>query len=426
MSLWGGDTTDGGNVRRNIFGSGSRASNGVKLAIALKSQTLYVMDEDLLDVYYIVKKDSNTEIPRMEKDVFRLLDIFSLASTPATASGLRRLVQTWSKDSISQIGWWLQDLHIDTDAGDELTKLDATTVLCLSDLCIFVLGYYYELLKPLLITSELSEQEGIGSWGYNDIQILRVLRQFKLSADSDNEGRFSRHAILRLLAYMFAGAHFRDQLKHLPERAVGVLGKLAIVTGSMMGQADNPEKVEKFWLLDIDQSCIPSNPQGVIMSGKQSRCLQSAPRAEPTTIDFMRSIQHDCDFTSHNEPDWDYDVQKVLVGYRHEGRIVHRVSPIDSDIVVITSWVEKDSSPVQPLKNVIFVSLKEFHGGFVAKKPENSPHLGVQLIAMTKCLPKARTCVTAIYGANVGALSSGNLSVAADDRGRHAPVVVIA
>jgi hypothetical protein len=58
---------------------------------------------------------------------------------------------------------------------------------------------------------------------------------------------------------MFAGAPFDDQVQFVSERAVGVLGKLAIVTGSLMGQADSPEKVEKFWLLDVDQSGIPRN-----------------------------------------------------------------------------------------------------------------------------------------------------------------------
>ncbi|KAE8449385.1 hypothetical protein EG329_008286 [Mollisiaceae sp. DMI_Dod_QoI] len=197
VSLWGGDTMRG-NARRDIFTSGMRASDGVKLVVALKSQALYAMDEDLLDVYYIVKKDSNADLPRMEKDVYRLLDVFFLASTPGTAAGLRKLVESWPSDSISKIGWWLQDLHADRDTDDELNSLDTATTRDLTDLIVFVLGYYYALLKPLLITTELSEQEAIGSWGYNDIQVLRVLRQFKLSADADYEGRFSRHAVLRL------------------------------------------------------------------------------------------------------------------------------------------------------------------------------------------------------------------------------------
>jgi len=67
-SLWGGDTARG-NSRRDIFTSWMRASHGVKLVVALKSQTLYAMDEDLLDVYYIVEKNSKADLPRMEKDV---------------------------------------------------------------------------------------------------------------------------------------------------------------------------------------------------------------------------------------------------------------------------------------------------------------------------------------------------------------------
>jgi hypothetical protein len=90
VSLWGGDVR--GNQRRDIFSSGMRASQGVRLVAALKSQTLYAMDEDLLDVYYIVEKEASAELPRMELDVYRLLDVFCLASTPGTAAGLRKLV----------------------------------------------------------------------------------------------------------------------------------------------------------------------------------------------------------------------------------------------------------------------------------------------------------------------------------------------
>jgi hypothetical protein len=293
----------------------------------------------------------------------------------------------------------------------------------LTGLIVFVLGYYYALLKPLLITTELSEQEAIGSWGYNDIQVLRVLRQFKLSADTDYEGRYSRHAVLRLLAYMFAGAHFRDQLRAIPERAIGVLGKLVIVTGSLMGQADCPEKVEKFWLLDIDQTCIPSNSRGIVISGNQVRCPQVPPRDEPSPIDLSTIAQLVPDFTLHIEPDWDYDVQRVLVGYRHEGRIVHRVSPIDSDIAVIKSWVEVSDSAIKVLERAIPVSLDEFHGGFVVKKPVDNPQQEIPLVSMTYSLAKARTCITAMYGGNVGALSSNDLAKAAAD---HAPVIIIA
>jgi hypothetical protein len=122
VSLCGGDVR--GNPRRDIFSSGMRASQGIRLVVALKSQTLYGMDEDLPDAYYIVEKEANAELPRMELDVCRLLDVFSLASTPGTAAGLRKLVESWLSESISKIGWWLQDLHVDLDTDEELNRLD--------------------------------------------------------------------------------------------------------------------------------------------------------------------------------------------------------------------------------------------------------------------------------------------------------------
>jgi hypothetical protein len=60
----------------------------------------------------------------------------------------------------------------------------------------------------------------------------------------------------------------------------------------------------------------------------------------------------------------------VLVAYRHAGRLVHSLSPIDCDIAVIKPWVEDSESTTMVLFSAIPVGLKDFHGGFIVRQPE--------------------------------------------------------
>jgi hypothetical protein len=208
--MWAGDTTEG-NMRRDIFSSGMRAGSNTKLVVVpRKTQTLYAMNDKSLDVYYVVESNTQETLQRLDKNVYRLLDGLFLESTPETASSLQNLVRRWPSDNISAIGWWLKDVRPDDDTEVARRFLDLSATKDLSHLIIFVLGYYYAVLKPLLNTTQLVRPEAIGSWGCDDIQVLTVLRRFKLSADADNEGRFARHEVLRLLGYMFAGASWRS------------------------------------------------------------------------------------------------------------------------------------------------------------------------------------------------------------------------
>jgi hypothetical protein len=413
-------------MRTEIFSSGMRASRDVKIAVARGSQTLYAMDDTSLDVFYIVETDTQETLQRQDKSVYRLLDGLFLASTPGTAAGLQNLVKKWPSDNISAIGWWLQDLQADDDTDEPLRFLDVSATKDLSHFVIFVLGYYYAVLKPLLNTTQLAQQEAIGSWGWDDIQVLRVLRRFKLSADSDNEGRFARHEVLRLLGYMFTGASWTDQLRYIPEQSVGVLGKLTLVTGSLMGEADCPEKIEKFWLLDIDPTCIPSTQNGFVLSGRQSKCTSVETQASVAALDLSSDAPPAGDFTSHIEPDWDHDVQRVLVAYRQDGRIVHRLSPFDSDIAVLKSWIEPSEVIAMELPRAVPVKLDEFIGGFTAKRASRNnvdPGDEAPLVVLTRSMTKARTCITGMYGANVAVLCSNSLTKAA---AHHSPEVIIA
>lgn len=85
---------------------------------------------------------------------------------------------------------------------------------------------------------------------------------------------------------------------------------------------------------------MPRNQKGLIIAGKQpkSAILTNLDYELPSSTD-LRSTQ-DPGYTSHIEPDWDYDVNHTLVVYRHKGRIVHKISPAEIEAAVL-EWFPK-------------------------------------------------------------------------------------
>lgn len=417
--MWDGDTSEG-MERRDIFLKGMQASEDVNLVVARGSDTLYTREDTFLDVFYVVRKNNTASLPRQDRNSYRILKNFFLAPTPGTVDGLNYLVRGWSSANLGILGQWLMDLDPDKDTDEPLRHLEKDVQKHVSELIIFLLGYYYGILMPLINTSQLSHHAAIGSWGWNDMHALRVFRAFNISADIDYDGRFARKDVLKLLGYLFAGADWADQLRYLPNQAVGLVGKLTIVTSSLMGEADSPEKVEKFWLLDIDPSCIPCAQNGVILSGRQEQCASTEPIHSPMEVDVSDTPKPVLkDFTSHIEPDWDHDSQKVLVAYRHDGRIVHRISPFESDLRTLHSWTEPAETTMFKHPRAYPVSLSEFLGGYIVKdQPDwhsGSPRVE-QGVVLCHFMPKARTCINAMYP-GTAKLCSNNISKTAEWEG---------
>jgi hypothetical protein len=133
VSLWGGNTSRS-NLRRDIFVCGIKSGLGVKLTIARRNQTVYALDDELVDVYYLVQEETDAELPRMETWAYRMLDTFFLAATPETAAGIEQMFRRWPKEVTNRIGWWLMDFHRKADLDETLKGLDADSTLLLGDL----------------------------------------------------------------------------------------------------------------------------------------------------------------------------------------------------------------------------------------------------------------------------------------------------
>jgi len=215
---------------------------------------------------------------------------------------------------------------------------------CLGEVQAFVMGCYYGWLKTILDTSRLAVQEAYGAWTWFDyhliITISGIVSRCNLRSDPllrfgelprSNPSSIQRKDVRQLLAMFFAGAE-EHQVTAMNENVLGVHGKITMVSASLLDDTDSPEKAMRFSLLDLDPTTIPSNARGIIHS---RRSLSSASLKSTPDDGYLRTIEQvnpsglDTDFTSHIEPDWDYDVQTCQVVYRYRSRIIRRLSSLD-------------------------------------------------------------------------------------------------
>lgn len=299
VSLWPGD----GNRRnqyRAIFTYGAQAAEGVKLTVFKER---YSLDEEEVDVCYIAEQSAKLLNERAEMNNYTILSHFVLVQTIYASQFVTKLTGTWPSTSREQIGHWIGEISMNDNTEEEISHFMPATRTCLAELQVFLLGYWYTILLPLVDASQLPVQEAYGSWGWTDIQVLKAIRRLTMFQEN---GRIPRFEVIRLLGYLFAGAEYDEQLLPLRKRSVGVLGKLALVTAGLMGGADTPEKVGRFFLLDIDASCIPCNSRGIILCGLRKLCPKVPPQGFPQTISqtVVESPSGDRDFSSHIEPDW--------------------------------------------------------------------------------------------------------------------------
>ncbi|KAE8440997.1 hypothetical protein EG329_006134 [Mollisiaceae sp. DMI_Dod_QoI] len=392
VSPWPRSTHD--NQIQEDFLRGMDAGN---LNFALECQpevphTETTTNRSFTDLYYEVTTMDPIEKNRLNRHLEKVANAYFPFVTKPVAEGLKELGREWSPPAGS---YKIQD---------EIRKNENF----LGRLQSFVMGYYYAALKPLINASQLSPSEAFGSWGWNDYQVLSIVADLKWETPPKvPKGAFRcwRYALMKLIAYMFAGAEV-EQIRRLDNRATGVVAKLCLLTASMLGEGNSIEEASKFHLLDIDGSCIP-HASGIVMSGRRTSVTTEAVSNEMlrplTDIELQEGED---DFTVHVEPDWRNDKQTSLVVYRHGGRIVQKLSPSDLDAVVtMCAQIPNTSTPnpQQPFalnqtisEEAYLIPLHRFHDARVANQP--SPlDLHKPLLVPTQNLPRARTCLKAMF-----------------------------
>jgi hypothetical protein len=423
VSLWPG-TSDANNHRRSVFRDGVKAASGTALGAVPSPFGNRDTDPGIL----ATSLDSRP-LGRVDTEVNRLAKRFLLVVNPIAFQGVMELVQSWrihDPEVREVVISALTDVPMAKIPGEEYAEYKG-------DLQIFLLGYYYGMLRPIMDVSQLSVKEGFGSWGWYDSEFFdRVSELVKSGLSHDEKGNlrrgilFWRFQILRMAVYLFGGAE-TDQIQALNHGAAGLHAKLTLIIPALLGDADTPEKITKLYLLDIDPTCIPSNGLGVIMPGKQSPAVDREPASPPLDASALAGFPApEPDFTSHIEPAWGYDPNLCLVAYRHQGRLVHKIDPTVAEAAVLEWWAGSGEREFtgevdfpQALQNItthalsqnrrakMFAgSISNFYspsGGCIIyptlesrRDHEVDSPMWVYVLPTTN-LSKARTCIAAMY-----------------------------
>lgn len=304
----------------------------------------------------------------------------------------------------------------------------------------FVMGYYYNLLYPLLNVDQLSIPQALGSWNWSDIRMIaqvgNILSGYRIKQTEsyvhrikakgihtfDNAGRnFYKHGIIRLLAMFFAGAE-EEQLDIILDGVVGVHGKLSLLNASLFGDIDTLSKAGMFFLMDIDPTCVPSTSRGIVTSSqRQDRIGASvidSSGIENCDIDDLEKdgLTSRVPLTSHIEPDWDHDIQMTTVVFRYLGRFVRRINPIDCEhaisedpLTVISghfigdTLLTVDALAHESLLRVRVPRSHEWTSGFIPGPilgEEGFDGMGPPTLISTGGDGKFRTCMRAWYWRN--------------------------
>lgn len=398
VSIWPGNK-DGNNNRRLLFENGMWAAREIRLK---PRHGNYCLDTEDFDGAFTMGPPEALaqEHERVDSDVFRLANTFLLALTRRAVGYLGDLIRGWDGD----VTGCIHDLEELSPRNEHLNRL--------AQLQTFMMGYYYQLLLQLVDTSQLSSPEAFGSWGWYDTEFLGLAKEICQSRKSSPAELLHKYEVMKLIGYLFAGVTFQQtrEFRWRPP-IVGVIGKLCLVYSSLMGDNDTPAKAGRFWLLDIDTTWIPSLPSGLIIAGRSpNKTTRMVEESVPSAaVDVATSTTASLkDFTSHIEPDWDNDVQQCLVAFRHEGRLVQRLSPLRCDTAITrlwqlssrdVDWLPEDEAAItrQCLASTwsyYAARLDEFHGGFVIDPPADPQS---RLLLRLSGLPKAQSCIIGMY-----------------------------
>jgi hypothetical protein len=399
VSVWPG-TSEQNNKRRKLFIDGKKAAS----ELSFRCMRTPVSTLKNPEIVYAIINDSSKRMDHVDDEIYRLTeDLFPL-TTFKTVQGLRDII------------------------ADRLVPPNDSTLLdqlcfdheVLAEVQLFTMGFYYALLKALLDTSELKLQEAYGSWKWYDHELLHQIRDILRETRYTRKLKkltlkpiagIKRNGILMLMAIFFAGAE-KEQIVLVSEGAIGLHGKLSILSSSALGNGDNSEKVSKFFLLDVDATAIPSNARGLVIGATNHSAVNM--RLVPDEdrlirIEDMKPNGLEVDFTSHIEPDWEYDVQSCYVVFRYRGRIIRRLSPLAVDLALLpeTEQHHRTSSAMGPeppvgdpaQSAVLLGDIEAFSSGYLGHSLDMEPYKPdlPTITVATRGRCKARTCLRTIY-----------------------------
>ena len=216
----------------------------------------------------------------------------------------------------------------------------------------FFMGYYYTILLKLVDTSSLQIQVVDGSWGYRNNAFLCNMRTLYLSPDNPREPGvllLKREDVISILSTLLFSTpriitRIRRNSYSKDNWCLGVIGKRALLTRSLLNRCFTCQDIASFVLLDIDVSGIPCDIQGLVRPGVGDDRHEyyygvNAPVFHAPRNDIRASTE---DVSFHIEADWNGDPETMLICVRYKGRRINTINPAVADEI----FCQSASSPV--------------------------------------------------------------------------------
>lgn len=394
VSLWPGDQ-DSNNYLRQLFEDGINAveADGIELIFAATSG---------MAMYEVKTKNDLDYGKRVDTMVQRAAHCLFPKHCHRASRCLGLIFSSWTEDDRSSFKRFLGT----TPSPESFDTLDSVlSRQAVNQLQAFIMGFYYKIFYRVLDCSYLSVAEAFGNWTYHDLAFFRWIAKLRTHfRPLTNYETISRAEVLAAVAYFFAGVD-GNMLSSVSSQCVGLVGKLGVLTNTSLGRATQSKDLGLFCLLDVDLSCIPSSSSGMVTEGKAGVLSlvdsHSLNRRTSNLEDACVAVP-DGDFSTHLEPDWDYDMQSILVVFRHKGRIVYKVPPSTVESAFYSSrqqmsyfeeLSDEEASPDRGKKEKWnFAELTDHHGGHLYRAGAD-----MSLIIPTFGCPHARACILSMY-----------------------------
>lgn len=280
----------------------------------------------------------------------------------------------------------------------------------------FFMGYYYTVFLRLVDTSSLAIQSVEGAWRFRSTAFLSDLSELlkarrreseilPYTTKSSSATLLTREDVITILSQLILSdrthiASIKSARPSIKEHwCLGVIGKRALITNSLINGCFAPSDIGRFVLLDVDVSGIPRDTFGIVRPGepepwhgREDPLSPGDPRAQVT------EVVPEEDVTLHVEADWDVNPDTVLLCVRYKGRRVTTISPARADARFLGAWVRPvENVNPQPVTGVtschLFDLLIQPQASGVPKLPEFKGPMVVQ----AKQRPRMRYAAVAIY-----------------------------
>ena len=246
---------------RDAWMAGHKAANYVACLPKKPDARRDSSSEDLEFFFY----DKGLDPVRTRTGIGSLAEAHAFVVNREICQGLETILERESNETVD----WLLDQTMESfDISTQVQnpkfggtdRINAFTVFQA-----FFMSYYYTILLRLVDTSSLQIQVVDGSWGYRNTAFLCNMRTLYLSSDNPREPGIlllRREDVISILSTLLFSTtriitRIRRNASSKDNWCLGVIGKRALLTRSLLNRCLSCQDIASFVLLDIDVSGIP-------------------------------------------------------------------------------------------------------------------------------------------------------------------------